>query len=112
MIVNLPWPPHILSPNARSHWRPKSAARKIYKEDCFYLAKQVRPIFADGMIDIRVTFHPPDKRRRDMDNMLASIKAGLDAASDAWGVDDCRFRLHLQVANVVKGGTIAIEVLQ
>lgn len=109
--VTLPWPPHILSPNARSHWAPKSNARKLYKEDCFYLAKRVKPVFADGLIDIRVTFHPPDKRGRDVDNMLSSIKAGLDAVADAWGVNDRRFRPKLEVGDVVKGGVVVIEVM-
>jgi hypothetical protein len=31
---------------------------------------------AEGGIALRFDFHPPDKRRRDLDNMLASIKAG------------------------------------
>lgn len=41
--------------------------------------------------------------------MLASIKAGLDGIAQAWGVDDSRFRLTLQIGEVVKNGTIRIE---
>lgn len=74
------------------------------------MAQQVRPKFPDGLIDVKVIFYPPNKRRRDMDNMLASIKAALDAVSEAWGVDDSRFRLTLEVACVVKGGSVLLEV--
>ena len=40
---------------------------------------------------IQVTFHPPNARRRDVDNLIASIKPHLDGISDAIGIDDSRW---------------------
>ena len=47
-------------------------------------------------IRARITFHAPDNRHRDMDNMLASIKAGIDAVAKAIEVDDSRWDLVLE----------------
>ena len=53
---------------------------------------------------------PPDKRRRDMDNMLASIKAALDGVSAVIGVDDSKWRLSMHVAPPVKDGRVRVIV--
>jgi crossover junction endodeoxyribonuclease RusA len=47
---------------------------------------------------------PPDRRARDLDNMLASIKSGLDGLADALEANDRRFRYGLiDVADDVRG---------
>lgn len=61
-------------------------------------------------VHLRICFHPPDKRRRDLDNMLASIKSGLDGISDAIGVDDSQWSLSLSRGEPVPGGAVAIEI--
>lgn len=111
MIV-LPWPPKELSPNARMHFRAKAAAVKAYRETAYWLAhKADMPPFPEaGGIAVRFDFHPPDKRRRDLDNMLASIKAGVDGIADAWGVDDQRFGFWLSREAPVKGGKIVVTL--
>lgn len=87
--VVLPWPPKTLSPNARVHHMALAKTKKAYKEACMWQAK------ADGVksmaaakLHLTITFVPPDKRRRDLDNMLSSIKSGLDGLRDVLGVDD------------------------
>jgi crossover junction endodeoxyribonuclease RusA len=45
----------------------------------------------EGKIPVEITFYPPDKRHRDADNMVASIKAGIDGLADALKVNDKRF---------------------
>jgi crossover junction endodeoxyribonuclease RusA len=62
---------------------------------------------------LRVTLriYSPDKRRRDWDNIVASIKSGLDGIADALGADDSRFRLAIDVLpEVVKGGRIDVVI--
>ncbi len=55
--------------------------------------RECRQVFAgDGKIAARITFYPPDKRHRDADNMVASIKSALDGIADALGVNDRRFQ--------------------
>ena len=44
-----------------------------------------------------------------MDNMLASIKSGLDGISDALQVNDKQFRLTLEVSEDI-GGMVKVEV--
>jgi crossover junction endodeoxyribonuclease RusA len=110
MIV-LPWPPKELSPNARVHFRAKAAAVKAYRETAYWLAKAKPLAMPEGSIALRFDFHPPDKRRRDLDNMLASIKAGVDGIADAHEVDDQRFGFWLSREAPCKGGKIVVSVM-
>jgi len=108
----LPWPPKELSPNARIHFRTKSAAVKSYREAAYWLAlKSSLVVPSEGGIGLRFDFYPPDRRRRDLDNMLASIKAGVDGIADAMGVDDQRFGFWLSREAPVKGGKIVVSVM-
>jgi crossover junction endodeoxyribonuclease RusA len=62
---------------------------------------------------LRVTLrvYPPDKRRRDWDNIIASLKSGLDGIADALGIDDSRFRLSIEMLpEVMKGGRVDVVV--
>lgn len=110
--IILPWPPKELSPNARIHFRAKAAAVKAYREQAYWIARaaEVPPVGTDGGIALRFDFHPPDKRRRDLDNMLASIKSGVDGIADALCVDDQRFGFWLSREAPVKGGRIVVTV--
>lgn len=64
----------------------------------------------DGRLHVTVEFVPPDRRHRDRDNMLASIKSGLDGLADALGVNDSRFDLTIRVADDI-GGMVRVEVV-
>jgi crossover junction endodeoxyribonuclease RusA len=111
MSVTLGWPPSILSPNSRAHWAKRAIAAKKYKTACWALtleAKLAAP--AEGPIDLDIEFVPPDRRHRDLDNMLSSAKALLDGVALALGVNDRRFRLRLSVADRI-GGMVIVRVL-
>ena len=58
--------------------------------------------------NLSVTFHPPDARRRDLDNAVAAFKAGQDGLADAWGVDDSAFHFHYAFGASVKHGTVVV----
>lgn len=94
--IFLPWPPREASPNA-SRAIPeavKDAKKGAHKTQAYYLTKQAmkcRLWHNDGPIALRLTFHPPNRNRRDLDNCVASLKAGLDGVAQAMGVDDSRF---------------------
>ena len=111
MIVTLDWPPSSLSPNARGHWAIKAKAIKAYRRDAHILAQIARP--AGHSPDVSITFHPPDNRPRDLDNMLASIKSGLDGIAAAIGVDDSAWRITIAKGEIVRGGRVvgAVERL-
>lgn len=109
--VTLPWPPKELSPNARIHYHAKARSAKSYREHAYWLTKAAGALApAEGGIALRFDFHPPDKRKRDLDNMLASIKAGVDGIADALEVNDQRFGFWLSREEPVKGGKIVVTV--
>lgn len=109
--VTLPWPPSALSPNARGHWGIKARHAKKYRRDAriLCLAQGLRALSAEAL-SLRITFNPPDRRARDIDNMIASAKAGLDGLADATGVDDSRWSITTRKGEPVKGGAVVIEV--
>lgn len=49
--------------------------------------------FRHGFTGYSIAFHWPDKRRRDDDNAIASIKAYKDGIADALGMDDWNLRM-------------------
>lgn len=90
MTVTLGWPSRALSPNARSHWAALARAKKAARIEGFYAATSgLLP--DDVSVSIQVTFIPPNARRRDLDNLIASIKPHLDGISDAIEIDDSRW---------------------
>ena len=102
--VILPWPPKELSPNATLHWAKKAKYKKAYRHTCWALTLEAK-LTADGLgkIPILITFYPPDKRHRDADNMVASIKAGLDGVADALKINDRCFLPTFIFSEEVKG---------
>jgi crossover junction endodeoxyribonuclease RusA len=109
--IMLPWPPKELSPNARQHWASLARAKRAYRAACAWQAKAqgVGSLPADARPLVALTFVPPDRRARDRDNMLASMKSGLDGLADVLGCDDSRWRLQIDVAQEV-GGFVRVEV--
>lgn len=110
--VKLPWPAKELNPNARVHFRAKAATVKEYRTSAYWLTKasgMAAP--AEGGIALRIDFHPPDKRRRDLDNMLSSVKAGIDGVADALEVNDLRFGYWLSREDPVKGGAVIVSIV-
>lgn len=114
-MLILPWPPKALSANSRKQHRYTTSERKAYKNDCWIATKEAK--FRATHLDI--TFHPPCGRRRDLDNMLSSIKYGLDGVACAMGVDDSvftftirkgePFRPHGQI--VIRNGATLADVV-
>lgn len=110
MNIKLPFPPASLSPNKRLHWAALAKHKKAYRAECFLKAKsQGVGKSSAGKLHVSLTFHPPDKRRRDQDNMLAAMKSGLDGLSDAIGVDDRNWQISFQVADQT-GNFVSVEI--
>lgn len=111
--IEIPWPPKELSPNARVHFQTRASHAKSYREYVYWvtrMAPDVPAVGSEGEITLRLDFHPPDARKRDLDNMLASIKNGLDGLADALCVNDQRFALHLYRKDPIKGGKIIVSI--
>ena len=99
LSVYLPWPPSKLNPNARVHWAQLAKEKAAYRQACRALCKEAG--FATGLFhpaeEPRLSLEsvPPTRARRDLDNCLSSMKAGIDGMSDALQVNDCRFAIGL-----------------
>ena len=90
VTVTLPLPPKSLSPNARCHWRQKARDVADARSRALY-----GTIIASGMSRLRwkrstlqATFYHAQRRRRDDDNLIASLKAYRDGLVDAGLLDD------------------------
>jgi len=107
------WPNKALSPNSRSHWSVKSKAVKIARHGAKYSC--LNAIGVTGWVptaapQVKLTFHPIDKRRRDMDNCIASCKGVLDGIADALCVDDRYFVLSFAFGETRKPAMVVVEV--
>jgi crossover junction endodeoxyribonuclease RusA len=102
--VVFPWPPKELSPNTPLHWAKKAKYKKMYRHACWALALEAK-LEGDfsGKIPMEITFYPPDRRHRDADNMVASIKSGLDGLADALKVNDRQFVPSFHFDQEIKG---------
>jgi crossover junction endodeoxyribonuclease RusA len=106
MLIEIPWPPKELHPNARVHWAARSRKAKDYKECCYVLARRElirlkRSDFGEK-VNLDIKFYPPDRRRRDLDNCIASIKYAIDGIAMALGVDDSNFTLSVGFCDGLK----------
>lgn len=115
MKVELPWPPAILNPNRKNgtHWAKSQPAKAKYHADAIWACRAAKASFAAvaGDIPLSVTFVQPDKRRRDRDNLLASIKTGLDAVARELGIDDSQFNpVIVRREYGGKPGVVVVEI--
>jgi crossover junction endodeoxyribonuclease RusA len=120
ITIHLPFPNGKLSPNRSKgvHWTKTSAAKKDQFADAYTLTHQaVQNIQAAdwtpliGQIPLRITFHEPDKRLRDLDNLLSASKSAIDGIATALTVNDKHFHpITIMRGAVVKGGAMKVEV--
>jgi len=112
-MIQLPWFPNELRPNARPHFMAKSKATKKAREWAF-MATKAAQIFPprDGPIRLIVGYYPKTRNALDMDNCIAASKAYFDGIAQALGVNDSRFVISPHIAEPVKGGRIIVEVVE
>jgi crossover junction endodeoxyribonuclease RusA len=111
--IELPWPAKELSPNARGHWAKMARFKKGARELAGWTAKEAgweSQRARSNLAIITVTFHAPDKRRRDLDNAIASFKSAQDGIADALGIDDSKWAVSYRFGDVVKGGRVVVEL--
>lgn len=114
MTINLtmPWPP---STNTYYRMVPGkrhpllSAEGRAYQDRCRWLAAEAKVDAIEGSVALTLVLHPPDRRRRDIDNVL---KALLDALHHGGIiVDDSQIvELHAWMQEPVKGGLAIAKV--
>lgn len=113
MRIKFPWPHKDLSPNGRKHRMEVARLKKRAKSDAFFEAsahEDCRAFRGASGVHVDLVFLPPDRRKRDLDNMLGSCKAMLDGLSEAIGVDDSTWSLSLCRGDAVSGGAVVVTV--
>lgn len=114
MIISLPWPDKKLSPNARIHWAQKARAKHAAKEAAYFIAWShiiESPFDRSKQYRMILTFCPPDKRRRDLDNIEASCKAAFDGMCEGLQIDDSQIiETRKRWGEVVKCGDVIVEL--
>ena len=117
--ITLLLPPPQLSPNWRGHFMAKARATKKYRtqafgESLFQLqeARMPKPWWREATV--QATFWFKDLRRRDRDNMLASLKAAFDGLADAHIVvnDSCITHLPVLVGVDKKDPRVELEIVK
>lgn len=116
--MTLPWPPSV-----NSYWRHPSrgplAGRHLISEE----GRQYRNVILSlarvnqhdrsfaGSLGIEIKAHPPDRRKRDLDNIL---KALLDSITHAGVIvdDSCLDAIAIARMPPVKGGRVDVTIFQ
>lgn len=111
--LQLPYPDPALSPNAsKRHWRAKQPAKQTAKTYGYYQAFPFRSMFAGvDVLQMSLTIYPPNKKRRDLDNVYASMKSILDGICDGLEIDDSQIhKVTLEWGAVMKSGAIELAL--
>lgn len=100
LVIELPLPPKVLSPNVRSHWGAKARATKAYRAGCCEMADAAvrRARWIAGRVVLDVEYRCSQKSAgyvaKDVQNAISAMKAGVDGLVDA-GVAENDSKAHL-----------------
>ena len=61
-------------------------------------------------LPVKFTFHPSNKRRRDIDNLISATKAHRDGIADALNIDDSRFILTAEIGPVKPRACVEVRI--
>lgn len=109
--ITLPFPSRDLMPNRKNgkHWSSSNSAKVKAKDAGFLASKELGLLIKPTILDI--TYILPDKRKRDLDNLLAASKAYIDGICLALGIDDNCFDCIIISRGYDKGnGRMVVEL--
>jgi len=114
ITIEYPFPPKELNPNRQIHWAAKAKVKKAYREECRLLTVKADTYdlskVKDRIINLYITFFPPDRRHRDDDNLVAAFKSGRDGIADALEINDKMFRIHPVLSDTI-GNKVVITFI-
>ena len=111
ITLSLSWPVES-SLNSRIHWAKRAEINSANVLEGMTSARQAyNDRLPPGQYSATLTFYPPDKRKRDLDNMLARMKKHLDGACFSWAMDDSAIRrITLEWGAVEKPGRVVVTI--
>lgn len=112
--VTLQLPHKSLSPNSRCHWATKARAAKGYRSAAWAVAlerlgRDPAPQWVQAVCQCR--FYFPDRRIRDCDNLLASLKSAFDGLADAGIIANDSGLIHLPVVRDVDAHNPHVDIV-
>ena len=108
VIMDLPYPPSGNTYYRHARGRHYISANGLAFRSAVQTAAKLHGLIApDGRLTLSVTLYPPDKRKRDIDNIC---KALLDSLTHAGIIKDDSLidELIIQRDNIIKGGKCRI----
>lgn len=111
--IELPWPDSRLSPNQKqkTHWGVIKPLKKSQRDYAYVMTKSQMVLkWPQKELLLDIEFYPPDKRKRDLDNMLGSIKSAIDGIADATKIDDYNYSYQIKRCQPVEGGKVIIKI--
>ncbi len=91
LAITLSYPNSRLSANRKCNFGHLAQLRREQKQEAFVMAKNAGWHGARADKGLVITFCVPDRRKRDVDNLLSMFKGGIDGISQAMGQDDSIF---------------------
>lgn len=92
MLIKLPFPDSRLNPNKKNgkHWASTNSVKVEAFKYAYYatLEAMAHENLKDRPLVLNLVFVQPDRRKRDLDNLLASAKSQIDGICKALGIDD------------------------
>lgn len=114
MILSLPYPPtgnhykRLRVIGGRPSWYLTATAKAFYAEVALKVrtSREKRPT---GELRVHITIQPPDRRKRDLDNV---IKCTLDALQKAGAIRDDADIVYLVAKKLppMKGGGMVVDI--
>ena len=108
--VELPYPPSV-----NNYWRHVGPRVLISRQGRAF-RKKVRSVLAamcvralDGPLRVVVDLHPPDRRRRDIDNAMKALLDALEHGS-AYHDDSQIVKLEVEKREPVSGGPTVVRI--
>tara|TARA_S200002703_G_scaffold160089_1_gene176871 strand:+ start:654 stop:1085 length:432 start_codon:yes stop_codon:yes gene_type:complete len=112
VLIELPWPTKNCLPNTGAHPVARTRARKALRQRAGAMAV-LQSELPSGLVRCTLVFNPPDKRGRDLDNLVAGMKGALDGLFDANDRDDgdIRYLAGCWGRGTAKGGRVTAVVM-
>ena len=87
----------------------KTAGKEYRKQVLDYVIKNNLQLKANVALEVRITIHPKDNRRWDLDNRLKCL---LDALTEAevWDDDSLIFKIIIEKGEKTKEGGVTIKI--